>query len=259
MKKLLMAMTAMAALSSAAVAADIPVRAPAYRAPAAVPTFSWTGCYIGAGGGYGMWNQENQTVSAVTGAALDVVTTNGGRGWFGTAQVGCDYQFAGSWVIGAFGDWDFGRLRGQMTSTALGINGDEDLKWSWAAGGRIGYVIMPQLLGYISGGYTQARFSSVSFFGAVTGLATVPALSVNEQTYDGWFIGSGYEYGLNFILPGLFWKTEYRFASYNNNNDNNNRNVVLVAGVPGTTAINSEKWVQTIRSELVWRFNFGGF
>ena len=257
MKKLLMAMTAMAALSSAAVAADIPVRAPAYRAPAAVPTFSWTGCYIGAGGGYGMWNQENQTVSAVTGAALDVVTTNGGRGWFGTAQVGCDYQFAGSWVIGAFGDWDFGRLRGQMTSTALGINGDEDLKWSWAAGGRIGYVIMPQLLGYVSGGYTQARFDGVSFVNSSTGLATL--FSVDERTYDGWFLGSGYEYGLNFLFPGLFWKTEYRFASYDRNND---RSVVFFGGVPTAgpaAAIDSRKWVQTIRSQLVWRFNFGGF
>jgi outer membrane immunogenic protein len=252
MKKLLMAVTALAALSSAAVAADIPVRAPV-KAPAAVmPTFSWTGCYIGAGGGYGMWEQENQTVSAVTGLPSDLVTRNGGRGWFGTAQVGCDYQVAGSWVIGAFGDWDFGKLTGQMTSTALGINGDEDMKWAWSAGGRIGYVIMPQLLGYISGGYTQANFSAVTFVNAFTGGPTV--FSLGERTYDGWFLGSGYEYGLNFLVPGLFWKTEYRFASYDNQRGN-----VLVGGAAGLSSIDSTKWVQTIRSQLVWRFNFGGF
>jgi outer membrane immunogenic protein len=253
MKKLLMAVTAVAALSSAAVAADIPARAPAYKAPAAVmPTYSWTGCYIGAGGGYGMWNQENQTVDVV-GRPLDTVTKNGGRGWFGTAGVGCDYQI-GSFVIGAFGDWDFGKLRGQMTSASYGVNGDEDLQWAWGAGGRIGYVIMPQLLGYISGGYTQANFSSVSFFDSVTGGPR--GLSVGERTYNGWFLGSGYEYGLNFLLPGLFWKTEYRFASYDNNNE---RNLLLgVGAVPGD-AINSTKWVQTIKSQIVWRFNFGGF
>jgi outer membrane immunogenic protein len=253
MKKLLMAVTALAALSSAAVAADIPARAPAYKAPAAVtPTYSWTGCYIGAGGGYGMWEQENQTVT-VAGRPLDTVTRNGGRGWFGTAGVGCDYQI-GNFVIGAFGDWDFGKLHGQMTSAVYGVNGDEDLRWAWGAGGRIGYVIMPQLLGYISGGYTQANFSSVSFFDSVTGGPR--GLSVGERTYNGWFLGSGYEYGLNFLLPGLFWKTEYRFASYDNNNE---RNVLLgVAAVPGD-AITSTKFVQTIKSQLVWRFNFGGF
>jgi outer membrane immunogenic protein len=58
------------------------------------------------------------------------------------------------------------------------------------------------------------------------------------------------------LLPGLFWKTEYRFASYDNNNE---RNVLLgVAAVPGD-AITSTKFVQTIKSQLVWRFNFGGF
>ena len=34
-----------------------------------------------------------------------------------------------------------------------------------------------------------------------------------EATYSGWFLGSGYEYGFGF-MPGLFWKTEYRFADY---------------------------------------------
>ena len=43
--------------ASVAVAADLPVRE-AYRAPALVPVpiQTWTGCYLGAGAGYGMWN-----------------------------------------------------------------------------------------------------------------------------------------------------------------------------------------------------------
>ena len=47
------------ALAGTASAADLrrpmPVKAPA---PVAVAAYSWTGCYVGAGGGYGMWNQE---------------------------------------------------------------------------------------------------------------------------------------------------------------------------------------------------------
>ena len=102
-------------------------------------------------------------------------------------------------------------------------------QWAWSAGGRIGYAVTPQFLAYFSGGYTQANFNSVGFFTNIAGLPTT--LSVGEQTYLGWFLGSGYEYGLNFVLPGLFWKTEYRFASYDRNND---RNAVLVTGPPGT-------------------------
>ncbi len=40
-----------------AMAADMPVKAPMLmKAPP--PAYSWTGCYIGGGGGYGMWNQD---------------------------------------------------------------------------------------------------------------------------------------------------------------------------------------------------------
>ena len=39
---------------------------------------------------------------------------NGGRGWFGTVQVGCDYQIGSNIVIGAFGDYDFSGIKGDM-------------------------------------------------------------------------------------------------------------------------------------------------
>ena len=43
--------------------------------------------------------------------------------------------------------------------------GEEKLKNSWAAGGRIGWIpwSTQQLLVYVSGGYTQARFDGVNF------------------------------------------------------------------------------------------------
>ena len=179
----------------------------------------------------------------------------GGRGWFGTVQVGCDYQAGSNIVIGAFGDYDFSGIKGDMSLPTLGWVGEEKLKNSWAAGGRIGWVpwTTTQFMWFISGGYTQARFGQVDFFRASDGLSA--SFNLVKHTYSGWFIGSGYEYGIGW-LPGLFWKTEYRFASYDHNNE---RNVVLgVNAVPGD-AITSTKWVQTIKSQLVWRFNFGGF
>ena len=58
MKKLAIAITAVAAFTGSAIAADLPMKAPAAPMPM-VRAISWTGCYVGAGGGYGMWNQDN--------------------------------------------------------------------------------------------------------------------------------------------------------------------------------------------------------
>jgi outer membrane immunogenic protein len=227
MKKFAIAITAVAAFTGSAVAADMPVRAP-YIAPV-VTAYNWTGCYIGAGGGYGMYNQD------VSNSFFGPETlTLGGRGWFGTAQVGCDYQVMPSIVIGAFGDWDFGSIKGTS------IFGDEKLSWSWAAGGRIGWVALPNLLAYVSGGYTEAHFDQINLDAS----DYIPA-----TTYKGWFLGSGYEYGLGF-MPGLFWKTEYRFADY----QAQTLPLVCLGGCSDT--FDSHKYVQTIRSELVYRFNW---
>src|SRR5207249_3607963 len=89
-----------------------------------------------------------------------VETTAGGRGWFGTAQIGCDYQLSGNWVIGAFADWDFGDIRGTASVAQTNLTFRESQKWSWAAGGRLGYVVMPNLLTYVSGGFTEAHFNA---------------------------------------------------------------------------------------------------
>jgi outer membrane immunogenic protein len=228
MKKFALALAAATLLASSANAADLPVRGPVYKAaPLAPAPMTWTGCYVGAGGGYGMYNQE---VTDGFGTSSSSPTTFGGRGWFGTAQVGCDYQVASSWVIGVFGDYDFSDLKGKFDGT------EEKLRWSWAAGGRVGYVVLPNLLTYVSGGYTEANFRINDFD--------------FNHTFKGWFLGTGYEYGLTMLSPSLFWKTEYRYASYR-------RDTFDIPGVED--GVEANKYVQTIRSELVWRFNFGHF
>jgi outer membrane immunogenic protein len=259
MKKILLSIAVTAGMTSAALAADIPVKAARPMLAPPVVTTNWTGCYVGAGGGYGMWNQEHRTLDPqrvpFVGQVGDV--TSGGRGWFGTVQVGCDYQFGNRWVLGAFGDWDFGSLKGNMSPAIFNnfILGEEKLRYSWAAGGRVGYLIAPSVLGYISAGYTQARFDGVTFAPIVVPGAAATFLSMDAQTYGGWFIGSGYEYALDF-LPGLFWKTEYRYATYGA------KQVPLRLNVAGVQTLfgyeDSKKYVQTIRTELVYRFNWGG-
>jgi outer membrane immunogenic protein len=57
------------------------------------------------------------------------------------------------------------------------------------------------------------------------------------------------------FLPGLFWKTEYRFSDLGTQT---NPIRFIATGGPTTTAIDSHKYVQTIRSGLTYHFNWGG-
>lgn len=247
------AITLFAASSAGAADLRMPVKAPPPVAPA--PAYNWTGCYVGGGGGYGMFNQESRFIE---GTFVSQKNDNGGRGWFGTVQVGCDIQVGGNFVIGAFGDYDWSGIKGDMSVPVEGLVGEEKLKSSWAAGGRIGWIpwSSSQFLVYVSGGWTEARFNQVNFVSSFSGVPANVALA--KHTYSGWFVGAGYEYGLSwFPIQGIFWKTEYRFADYSAD-----RLPVAFGGltvpVPPPSFIDSRKFVQTVRSELVWRFNWGG-
>jgi outer membrane immunogenic protein len=239
------------AMTGAAKAADLPMPEPVYKAPPPM-VYNWTGCYVGGGGGFGLWNQD--TNAQTGGVVVTQTTTSGGRGWFGQGQAGCDYQFGlplGSFwspnvVIGAFGDyeWTGNSMRGTVSSP-LGGFGAESMPWSWAAGARAGVLVTPKFLTYFDGGYTQANFSQVN--GLTSGGSPIPAF-MPANTYNGWFIGSGFEYSFDF-LPGLFFKTEFRYSTYNTAN---------LPVLPTAFSINSTKYVEMVSTELVWRFNWFG-
>jgi outer membrane immunogenic protein len=245
MQRLLLGTAAAVAMVGSAIAADLPARpTKAPPAPPRVVGYNWTGCYVSGGGGYGMFNQDTTFVDG--GVAVD--GTTGGRGWFGTVGAGCDLQIGERWVFGAFGDYDFSDLKGDLVVPNTALTGREKQDSAWAAGGRLGYTLTPTILTYVNAGYTQARFDDINLL--VGGAAS--NLSIGAQTYSGWFLGGGYEYRLEWF-PGLFWKTEYRFAQYDRESL-----AILAGGVPTGASIDSEKTVQTIRSQLVWRFNWGG-
>jgi len=253
----------LAAIGSAG-AADLPVKAPPMAPP---PPLTWTGCYISGGIGYGLWNQDHFTEDQ--GVVLTDTTRDGGRGWLGRVGVGCDYQFNSNFLVGAFGDYDWSSLKGTSTqdlsntlSPFFGVSGDEKQTGAWAAGVRLGYLPYPNLLTYVSGGWTQARFGEVDFFNhtangfGALGIAT--GLFLPATTYNGWFIGAGYEYRLPW-WQNLTWKTEYRYSEYSSK-DILDQCGVISCGPIGvqTFGENSQKFVQTVTTSLVWRFNFGG-
>lgn len=260
MKRLVLALTAAAAFTAPALAADM---APRYaKAPVAVaPVTSWTGCYIGGGGGGAMTKNDHNDVSnslALTGfapgTALGSNQSTGADGWFGTVQVGCDYQF-NNFVVGIFGDYDFMDVKGDVSTFGFfgpAVTGSQKLDSQWAVGGRVGYLVLPQLLTYVSGGYTQAHWKSTSL--ASFFVPGVPVASLPGSTKGGWFIGTGDEYALSF-LPGLFWKTEYRYSEFD-------RADVAITTLPAGLATGfteTQKFREhSVRSELVYRFNWGG-
>ena len=149
MKKLGLALIAAVTISAPAFAADM--RMPVKAAPImAAPVMTWTGCYIGAGGGGAFETDDHYTARPSTGAARTATTTEGRRGWFGTVQAGCDYQM-GNFVVGAFGDYDFMDVKGEASSTFVTVTGTAKQDWQWSVGGRVGYLVLPQLLTYVSG------------------------------------------------------------------------------------------------------------
>jgi outer membrane immunogenic protein len=263
MKKLALALAATAAFAGQAFAADMAAR-PVKALPPPAPVVNWTGCYIGGGGGYGMWNQDVVARDAL-GVAFTTTQTGGGRGWFGTVQGGCDYQFGlgggflgiNQIVIGAFADYDFRDIAGDPHFT-VDLAGHEKNSNAWAAGGRIGWLVTPQVLTYFSGGYTQSHYDQVNQIGEFVG-QTLPGTVIGAHTYKGWFLGSGIEYATNWI-PGLFWKTEYRYAELNTDRLAQVCVSVALCGALGPTGTfyDSKKFEQTIRTELVWRFNWAG-
>jgi outer membrane immunogenic protein len=257
MKKVLLALTAVAAFSGSASAADLAAR-PYTKAPPMVVAPSWTGFYLFGGVGGGVWDANTSIVSTTTGAnLLGLNQRQGGDGWYGTVGGGYDWQFGGNWVAGIFGDAQFGSLKGTVQDQgpffAANIKNDE----SWAAGVRLGYLVAPNVLSYVNGGYSGSHWQGAELFNTGTGLSG--ATHINGFDRNGWFVGGGVENNLNIFgitAPGWFMKTEYRAAYY----DTTNLTEVLdgTNNVSNGRAITFRPLVQTISTSLVYRFNWGG-
>ncbi len=260
--------------SGSAFAADLPVAAPSAvtAAPGVVapapppPVYTWTGCYINGGGGYGMWKQDHHGEELAPLTPLTPTVSTGGESWVGAVGAGCDYQVSSRWLIGAFSDYNLINLLygGTFQEPGLGWIGNEQTERAWAVGGRIGYLVTPKLLTYINAGYTQVRSSQINLL-TDTNPQGAPGF-IPAHTDAGWFIGGGTEFALWDIIPvpGLFWRIDYRYAAYNSAD----LPILTSTGVPITTCTgigavacgeHMQKDVQTVTTGLVWRFSVDGF
>jgi outer membrane immunogenic protein len=257
MKKLVLALSAVAAFTGSALAADLPARTYT-KAPMMAPAPSWTGFYIFGGGGYGMFDSNTFTTTFPGGTPLSIGQKVGGDGIFGTVGVGYDWQFNGSWVAGIFADGQFGSIKGSIVDplwTPFGVSGTLKDRTNAAAGVRLGYLVAPNVYSYVNGGYSFAEFSGSTLVSNLTGVAAATTPSFHR---NGWFVGGGVENSLNIFgiaAPGWFMKTEYRVAEYQRVNLGES---FAGTGLPVGQGVSMKPIVQTVSTSLVYRFNWGG-
>src|SRR5262245_25975260 len=151
MRKVLLGTAALIVLATPAISADM--RAPVYKAMPVVPVWSWTGCYVGGHAG-GLWAKQNDWIVRTPGGAFFGQSLGGHEadGWLGGGQAGCDYQFAGGFVLGVQGDYAWADAEGSHDSTReIGVAYHSKVKSLASITGRLGYA-WGRFLGYLKGG-----------------------------------------------------------------------------------------------------------
>lgn len=196
---------ALAALTAtAAMAADLPLKAKALAAPVA---FTWTGCFVGGHVG-GLVSQDHLN-------RIDV----DGTGFIGGGQAGCDYQFASSWVIGAEARAAWSSLVSSHDTVLIGTSFGglpplvvpahfslkNDILASATA--RLGYTVAERWLVYVRGGaaFTQEK-ADYAFAPAGTLIHTSAT-----TTRTGWTVGTGAEWA---FAPHWSVNVEYNYYDF---------------------------------------------
>jgi outer membrane immunogenic protein len=205
MRKFLLGTAALIGLASPAMSADM--RLPVLKAPA-VPVWSWTGCFLGGHAG-GLWAQKKDWTVRTPGGAFFGQSLGGhdDDGWLGGAQAGCDYQFAGGFVIGIQGDYAWADAERSHDSTReIGVAYHSKVKSLATVTGRIGYA-WDRLLGYVRGGGAWERDD---YWATTIILGTA---YTSRETRSGWAVAVGGEYAFTNFLSGFVEYSYYDFGT----------------------------------------------
>lgn len=230
MNKLILFAAAGLALSAAppSRAADLdvyPVKAPF------AARFSWTGCYLGGQVG-SAWTSKDATdpVALVQNGlgGVTVGTTTASMTSTGAlvgGQIGCDYQFTPSWVLGVEGA-TAATTNSATGQFALQNPGDSEaiaLKTDLVSSvtGRLGYAVDHWLL-YGKGGVAWAS-NKYSITGSYTG---IPFDAEGQDVRLGWTAGAGVEWA---FAEDWSARLEYDYYDFGRNN------VLMIDGGNGGT------------------------
>jgi outer membrane immunogenic protein len=196
MRRCLLATVSAAALSTTAMAADIPARMPVKAPPPVVVAPSWAGFYIGVHAGVA-WNhaafaEVGDNAGFVNRAPIGVDFWKPHKaGFAGGGQIGYNFQ-SGNVVYGL--EADFSGVSNKTSAvinppaTFTPVNASTQLSWIATVRGRLGVTFSPTLL-YITGGLAVAHFKDS--WGAVAFPVTE---YVSNKTRAGWTVGGGVEH-----------------------------------------------------------------
>jgi outer membrane immunogenic protein len=212
--------------------------------PVFTPIATWTGFYVGAGAGMGSWTADSHLT--VGGTALTAGIRTGGFGGFGMLSAGYDYEFNHSIVAGAFIDGNLGHLSGNLEFP--GVVGNIAETGTWGVGARLGALINPTSMPYLTLGFSRTYFNSTNLYFALPG-GVSSGLTTPSFGSSGWFAGAGLEvlFGAHFSLKG-----EYRYANYNTR-------TLAINGAPGALLVTGVGMPfhpvnQTAQAELAYKF-----
>ncbi|MFZ5733192.1 MAG: outer membrane protein [Pseudomonadota bacterium] len=211
MRKFLLTTSALLLITTAASAADM--RARTYTKappPPPAPIYNWTGFYLGGHLGAAFSDNNNPFFGG-----------NNDAQFMGGGQVGFDYQFAPSWVMGLEANYSF------LTNSS-NIN-----RGLGSVTGRLGWTWGPGLL-YVKGGYAWADTRNTFGFGQVGS--------------DGYTVGAGIEY---MFAPSWSAKVEYQYYDFGSVNFVG----IIPPAIPVAGTFRNDE--HTIKVGLNYRFNFG--
>jgi outer membrane immunogenic protein len=250
--------------SSAAWAADMPVKAPVLAPPIPAVSWTWTGFYAGVNAGYG-WSEDASVNSvsrvnfdaglidpsgpATAASALTTPIPVGNRnGFIGGGQIGYNYQVS-NFVAGIEGDvqWLSGRSSGTISTslplilfpgnvTNASLTATNSVDWLGTVRGRIGLTVTPSLLVYGTGGLAFGGVHSSTSLGeafagpvVVGATGTFPSFASVSQTRTGWTAGAGAEW---MFLRNWSAKLEYLHYDLGSANYGTAVSNFAVAGAP---------------------------
>lgn len=190
MRKLAFALSVLALGTTAAAAADLPVKAPPMLV---APEYSWTGVYVGSNFG-GMWTSQDAFWPHRSPQTLVGNFNHDGSTGIGGLHAGAQYQWANNFVLGGelawFSSFDGMQVTGSPNTgcpaLVFGFTCQAGVTSIFTVGPRVGYAFHDFLF-YGTGGYANGEINTRSF-------STLGVFDSFSQRHDGWFAGAGVEY-----------------------------------------------------------------
>jgi outer membrane immunogenic protein len=240
---------AIAGPMGAANAADLPAKAsvPPPEPPPLPHYFNWTGFYVGGNFGGGWATSDFSGTTLFTTGGVTTPSTFSGSdslsGILGGGQIGFNYEFPNSIVIGLEADGDWADISGSTStcSSSAGVTtgcstNNVKIEDFGTLRGRLGYAWSNVLL-YGSGGWAWGGSKTTSSLNCVG--ATCPATtttftggnSTSSVAASGWAAGAGLEWAFTRNWTVRF---EYLHLQFNGVGENFN-SFGTVGGVPFTS------------------------